>query len=295
MYSTDSLPPANLDATLGAAFVGLSVTLFIYSLNVGQLVLYLRTSHQDTWCFKSLILFLWLLDSAHVTFITMGIWQYTITSRGDLFAILRFVWAFGAQVFAMLVGNLIVRYIFAYRIWKLGGRRTVAPLLIGISSTWSAVMTTIITIRTVSSASWGKSKIIEFLMFSGSAAEIFGDSVIAIVMTRLLKRFRTGLASSDSIVQTFIVYSVNTGALTVLCISLSLITAFALPHSFVSLALYLIVGKLYLNSLLGTLNARSRLIAHPEESIPLLTTDIEIQFSDERDTMNEDCRQVDSP
>ena len=51
-------------------------------------------------------------------------------------------------------------------------------------------------------------------MYSGYGAEMLADSTIAVHMSLLLVRMRTGLRSSDTLVQTFVVYSINTGLLT---------------------------------------------------------------------------------
>ena len=51
---------------------------------------------------------------------------------------------------------------------------------------------------------------------------LLADSIIALSMSILLVRMRTGLRSSDSLVQTFVMYSINTGLLTTCVVSLFL-------------------------------------------------------------------------
>ena len=43
---------------------------------------------------------------------------------------------------------------------------------------------------------------------------MLADAIIAVCMSILLIRMRTGLRSSDSLVQTFVIYAINTGLLT---------------------------------------------------------------------------------
>ncbi|OCH92384.1 hypothetical protein OBBRIDRAFT_457060 [Obba rivulosa] len=114
-------------------------------------------------------------------------------------------------------------------------------------------------------SSWGQDKIIKWPVCSGYATDILGDAMIAFEVTRLLMRLCTGFKS------------INTGALTVLCTVLSLVSTFILPHSFAFLVVYFITGKLYLNSLLGTLNARSRIASPAEWTAPVLTYDVIVQ------------------
>jgi len=121
--------------------------------------------------------------------------------------------------------------------------------------------------------------------YMGYGAEIVADSIIAIAMTRLLSKFQSDLESFDnsrSILQKFLTYSINTGLLTTIFIGLSIVCYIFLPHSFAYLAFYFVFGKLYLNSLLGTLNARSRLRSPcpgPHTSA-LFTTEIVIHFTE---------------
>ncbi|OCH85180.1 hypothetical protein OBBRIDRAFT_785214 [Obba rivulosa] len=293
------VPDVNLDATLGVAFVGLAVTLFVYSLNLAQLVVYFRTSSQDSRAFKFVIFGLWILDTAHVALIVVGLWHFVLVLRGDLSSILQPAWPFAAQVYAMAISNLVVRDAFAYRIWHLSGQRSFIPVVIVSLSLYTAAMSGIYATEGVYSMSWITGRIREWAVFSGYGTEMLGDSIIAVAMTRLLISFRTGFQRSDSIVQTFIMYSVNTGALTILCTASSLISvrcaigcyplyrllsiltpqSIAIPRSFAFLAIYFVVGKLYLNSLLGTLNARMRLRLPEQGTAPLLTTEVGIQFS----------------
>ncbi|OCH89905.1 hypothetical protein OBBRIDRAFT_793802 [Obba rivulosa] len=108
----------------------------------------------------------------------------------------------------------------------------------------------------------------------GYCTEMLLDSIIAIAMTRLLFSFRTGFRDTDSILQTFVMYSINTGVLTIIFVLLSLICYVVIPTSFAFLAFNFVFGKLYLNSLLGTLNARSRLRPYAQQTSPILTTGI---------------------
>ncbi|EMD39886.1 hypothetical protein CERSUDRAFT_150619, partial [Gelatoporia subvermispora B] len=126
-------PPAStvdMHATAGAALIGLEVTLLVYSINLGQLVVYLRHTRQDGVAFKTLIVILWLLDSVHLAFIVMGFWQYAITGHGRIHGLLRPTWPFIAQVYIVTVSNLIVHNLFAHRIWKLSGGRKLWPVVI---------------------------------------------------------------------------------------------------------------------------------------------------------------------
>jgi len=91
----------------------------------------------------------------------------------------------------------------------------------------------------------------------GSAA--VADLLIAGSMVFLLKRARTGIPRTDSIITTLIIYAINTG-LTTSIVAVICVVCFAfMPINFIWLSFFWILGKLYANSLLANLNARETL------------------------------------
>ncbi|EMD35702.1 hypothetical protein CERSUDRAFT_74551 [Gelatoporia subvermispora B] len=236
----EPVPGIDLNATLGVAFIGLAVTIL------------------------STIFILWILDSVHVAIIVIGLWHYSLFDRGNPRKILQPIWPFGAQVYAMAVSDLIVRDVFAHRIWKLSGKRILIPTVIISLSLYTAAMSGIYATEGVYSVSWLTGRVrevatdlavafavptltlsIQWAVYSGYATEMLGDSIIAISMTRLLVKFRTGLRDSSLIAQELLISG----------------------------------PAVYLNSLLGTLNARARLSPPEEGTAPMLTTEIGIRFS----------------
>jgi len=82
------------------------------------------------------------------------------------------------------------------------------------------------------------------------------DLLIAGTLCTLLNFSRTGFQRSDAIINRLIIFSVNTGLLTSLCALASLISILVAGNTFVYIAFFFCLGRLYTNSLLATLNAR---------------------------------------
>jgi len=82
------------------------------------------------------------------------------------------------------------------------------------------------------------------------------DVLITVVLCVLLHRARTGIRSSDTVINILIAFTVQTGMLTSLCAIASLVTITALPNTFIYICFYFFMGRLYCNSLLATLNVR---------------------------------------
>ncbi|KAJ3730769.1 hypothetical protein C8R42DRAFT_771898 [Lentinula raphanica] len=83
------------------------------------------------------------------------------------------------------------------------------------------------------------------------------DLVITLAMVYNLDKSRTGLKKTDHVLNMLIIFTVNTGLITVVLSTASLICFLVLPQSIlVYVALETILPKCYLNSFLATLNSR---------------------------------------
>ncbi|PPQ93411.1 hypothetical protein CVT25_004728 [Psilocybe cyanescens] len=93
------------------------------------------------------------------------------------------------------------------------------------------------------------------ISINGTAAA--ADVIIAATMTYLLYSQRTGWASTDGMVNRLVIFTVNTGILTSMVALITLVIAVSLPNSPMYAAFYFITSKLYLNTMLASLNARN--------------------------------------
>ncbi|KIK56805.1 hypothetical protein GYMLUDRAFT_247583 [Collybiopsis luxurians FD-317 M1] len=86
-----------------------------------------------------------------------------------------------------------------------------------------------------------------------SALTAFADLLITGILSLLLQSAKTG---STVIINKLILFTINTGALTSFCSLASLISILAAPNSFIYMAFFFAMGRVYSNSLLASLNAR---------------------------------------
>jgi len=74
-----------------------------------------------------------------------------------------------------------------------------------------------------------------------------------------LYRKRSGIRSTRSIAHKIMLYTINTTGLTCLATVICLITYATMPTNLIFLAIYFVLPKLYLNSILSLLNFRKKL------------------------------------
>ncbi|KAG6835281.1 hypothetical protein H0H93_003168 [Arthromyces matolae] len=85
---------------------------------------------------------------------------------------------------------------------------------------------------------------------------VAGDVVIAGALCFFLHRSRTGFKKSNTMITKLILFAVSAGVLTSICCIACLIAILVWPSTLIYVGFYFLLGKLYTNSLLATLNAR---------------------------------------
>jgi len=101
------------------------------------------------------------------------------------------------------------------------------------------------------------------------------DISIAASLVYLLRGSRSGFKQTQSMVNKLIMFSINTGLVTSICAIMAFVSVLAWPDTFLYIALYLLISRLYANSLLATLNARASLAgagapsSHEDSQVPV--------------------------
>lgn len=258
------IPSFPLNATLGASFLGNIGASILYGISCIQTFIYYKRSGGDTIVLKSLILLLWILDTIHLAFVTHAVYSYAILDFGDYLSISKPLWCITSHVTISSLSDLIVRGLYCHRIWKLSQRNlwmTIAVASISLLSFASGFAFSI----------WGfqhpnyflaDAEQLSVFLYLNFVSGVVADSLIAVLLCVLLMRQRTGYSRTNTLLYTLLIYTVNTGVLSSCCALLCLLLYASLPGydrlSFV--AVYFVLPKLLLNSLLATLNARRKLM-----------------------------------
>jgi len=77
-----------------------------------------------------------------------------------------------------------------------------------------------------------------------------------VLVDALIHQSRSGIKKSDNMINTIILFTVNTGILTFSAATLHLVLFVASPTTGVHFAFHFMIAKLYTNSLYGSLNTR---------------------------------------
>ncbi|KDQ53886.1 hypothetical protein JAAARDRAFT_196997 [Jaapia argillacea MUCL 33604] len=263
-----------LDNSLGAAFLGNVVAAVFYGITNIQTYIYFKRDFGDGIYFKLMIVGLWALDGLHLAFITHSMYYYMVTSFSNFLAITVPTWSILAHVLVTSISDLIVRGVFAKRVWRLSGGNWYLTTAIAATTVFVFGGGMAYGIKAFSIHTYHDLDQIAWLMYATLASGVVADALIAVSLCILLNRNRTGFKKTDSVVSLLMMYTINTGLLTSLCAISTFVTYAVMPNNFIFIALYFILSKLYLNSLLTTLNARTTLRENlsTEVSIPMSHT-----------------------
>ncbi|KAF8903691.1 hypothetical protein CPB84DRAFT_1961064 [Gymnopilus junonius] len=254
-----SVPQINLNTTLGAAFVGHTVATALFGITSLQTFIFFKGNTKDRKWFKDLILLLWIIDFLHQIFMTHGVYDYLILNFGNAQAFSRPTWSLLSQVLTTCLSDLIVRSVFARRVWLLSGHKRILLFLIVTASVFVFAMGVAFAVRALITMSFLTLIQESWLLYGALGGSVVADGLITASLCKLLSQQRTGFKSTDSLITTLMLYSINTGLLTSVCATACFVTFAIWPHQFVFMGIYFALGKLYINSLLAVLNTRESL------------------------------------
>ncbi|KAI0828860.1 hypothetical protein BC628DRAFT_1171745 [Trametes gibbosa] len=250
---------APLDGTMGPLLIGVIICAVFYGVSLSQMYYYYTRYPRDPLYLKVLVAAVWCTDTVHQAMISHSVYWYLVTEFGHPEAVGLLSATMIPEVFFQAFTGLFVQSFFAARVWKLSGRRLyiVVPVIGLILAEFSVAMA--YAVQALSFKTFADLGKIKALSISINAFAAAGDVVIALVLCTILQTSKTGFEKSNLLVNRLIIFSVNTGLLTSVCACISLITVLALPNTFVYICFFFLIGRLYSNSLLATLNARKAL------------------------------------
>jgi len=252
----------NLDTTWGSILAAVFVSLVFYGISILQMFIYYVRYPKDTFILKSLVAFVFVLNTLHTFLISAGVWQCLILHFGDETFLL---YTHTPMLIAVVVTSAIsssVQSFFIYRIWSLTRNRfkwvfpvvlipfVVAQLVLGAFYTVTAMPN-----DTSITAISGPLLVRVANVLNGAATAV--DITITIALCTLLIMGRTGFEDTDQMILRLIFISVNTGLWSAIFAFLSVILLVIYPNDLIFTALYYPLGTVYCNTLLASLNARS--------------------------------------
>ncbi|KJA28299.1 hypothetical protein HYPSUDRAFT_33631 [Hypholoma sublateritium FD-334 SS-4] len=224
-----------------------------------QSLLYFKLFPNDGTPLKSLVLIVWAFDLAHTALVWASLWDYMITNIANVSYGEYIPETIALTIVLTAILTFLTQCFFAHRIFHLSRRNwyITAPVVI-------------LAVGRLACACVSGAEMIEMQYFEnfrakfrwlfsmGLALSSGADILITALLFILLRKSKADSVSLDDIIDACILYTFEIGSLTSVTTVVSLICWVVLDDSLIFLGLHFLIGKLYANSLLASLNSRQR-------------------------------------
>lgn len=244
------------DDSFGAFLVGVVVSAMLYGVTCVQTWYYFSRYFSDPWHVRLLVSAVFISDSIHQALITHTVYTYLVTDFGNVSELEKLVWSLSVEVLFNGFTGLMVQSFFTMRLYRLSKKNIFATASVLSLVIAEFVLVVIYVAKALELTTFIQVPQIKPLSMSVNAVAAAGDILITIFLCISLQQSRTGLHQSDTLINKLMLFSINTGLLTSICAVMSLISILVWPDTYVYIAFYFCLGRLYCNSLLATLNVR---------------------------------------
>ncbi|KAM5544789.1 hypothetical protein V8D89_001687 [Ganoderma adspersum] len=261
-----SVPP--IDNTFGAVLIATFLATTLYGLVFHQCYRYFKLYPNDGVWVKSLVVFTLVFETFHIVLSTHVCYYYLVTSASDPDARRSSVWSLRLlSVVTALVG-VPSQIFFARRIFRLGGRRyRVLVFLAFILFAGEFGLLCAGTIEGFIFKPFSEFQRHTWLITTGAGIGFVADGFITAVLVNLLRSKHIGVKRMDVLLNTLVLYTINTGLLTGTLDLLAFLFGLIYPNNLIYVGFGIITTKLYANSLLAALNTRNSLRYGPNCAI----------------------------
>ncbi|THV03626.1 hypothetical protein K435DRAFT_962341 [Dendrothele bispora CBS 962.96] len=246
------------DNTLGALSIGYVVASILFGIMSVQSFRYFQVFAKDPVQLKVLVAGLWILDTLQLFFIGDALYFWMVSNYANPKSLADSTWSFNMGIFTTNSIVLIVEMFFAYRVFTVSKNVWLALVIATLSLCyWGFELATLI--RTFQLVKVELFFEFQWIASTGLACAAVADLLIAASLSFYLHQSRTGIKTTDSVINKLLLYAINTGLLTSVFALIDMICFLTMPSNLIHIAFNLMIGKLYTNSLLASLNVRTSL------------------------------------
>ncbi|KAL4262181.1 hypothetical protein AB1N83_005904 [Pleurotus pulmonarius] len=252
-----SVSPSAFARSIAPLLLGVIFASPLYGVAVAQGIAYYRNYRRDPKFVKYSIALLLLIDSAHTFSLANATIVWYLRAEPDA----QYTIGMLVSTFLSYVTTAFVQSAFTLRVWILYGKRWLIPSILGIFVLFQLVGGLGMSSNMV--ATGQLSGMHDTISIGFGCLELVSamicDIMISSTLVYFLRTSRSGIKTSDSLIDKLIVYVIGIGALSSVFALLNLLTWLILPDDVIFVIFHSIISKLYVNSLLVTLNSRQRL------------------------------------
>ncbi|KAJ8518247.1 hypothetical protein ONZ45_g4682 [Pleurotus djamor] len=248
--------------------IGYVLATALYGITVTQTFLYFRNYAKDHIGIKLIVVLLWALDTSATALVSYSLYSYLVKDFGKpVFAIDVIPRSFAAENGVMTGIIFITQSFFAYQIWIVSRNKSLTGVIVVLSI--AAFVLGIVDTNTIYEnnnlqALDRKTDNIIRGTIKGLAA--LADILMAGGLIFYFRTKRTGVPQTEHILDKLVMYAASRGSLAAFAQIIYFIVFTAFPQHVYWQPVHQIISKLYVNSVLASLNARSILRSDRERA-----------------------------
>ncbi|PAV14624.1 hypothetical protein PNOK_0970200 [Pyrrhoderma noxium] len=255
-----------LEQTLGYQLIGVFLSLAVYGITVLQTYIYFtRFKDRDSKPLLFLVFGLWVLDTTCSALVAHSLYDVLVANWGVPQSLTTAPVTFMLENGFTVLVTILVQLFLAHRVWLVTGRRDyITPLVIAFLSLCGCAGGLALTSKIF--MVHGSVEAIEnehFIKVACSINQGFSaaaDFIITLSLCfylRINKDNDSGLTRTNNVIETLMTYFITRGILTATIQILALATFVGLNSQQNWMLWHLLLSKVYVNTLLAILNART--------------------------------------
>ncbi|KAH9848450.1 hypothetical protein C2E23DRAFT_844072 [Lenzites betulinus] len=243
---------------LRAILLGTCTVLIFYGLMGHQTYRYFYLYPNDVALLKVLVAILMSLETFHSMLCIHMCYYYLTTNYFNPMALLTEVWSLRIIPLATGIAVFVCHGFYFRRVYLIGGRYRLLMMLVPTLMFAELVFAIAATVATpeMFEQSLFDLEHYTWLISTGFGCAVGVDLILTSSLISVLQRRRTGFKRTDSMIDILIVYTINTGLLTGIISTLSLIISLVYPNKFLYIGFSIVAAQCYANSVLAVLNSR---------------------------------------
>ncbi|KZV82159.1 hypothetical protein EXIGLDRAFT_730124 [Exidia glandulosa HHB12029] len=248
-----------VDDSFGAWYIGQQFATLLLGVSILQTWMFWTNSERDPAHLKALVIFLLVLGLGFNALVSAGLYHFLVSSIGNPEAMMEVPWTLKAEPFLSAANVFIVQWFYAFRLFRLTRNYAllIVVMLLGASQLATGYAAAVFQLGLTGTIVSGTAQ--KNLACASLAVDLVVDAIITAAMVHFLRTHRTGIKSTESLMNTLTNYTLASGFSTFVCSCVILGTYVALPDTQIYSGISFLLPHLYTNSLLALLNARRSL------------------------------------
>ncbi|KIY65860.1 hypothetical protein CYLTODRAFT_378725 [Cylindrobasidium torrendii FP15055 ss-10] len=248
----------SIQDTFGALLTGGLIAMTIYGITTLQVYFYYMT-YNDPRALKITVALIWALDTLHSGFMCDSLHQYLITNYANPSAMAEGNWSLISSILVNVILATAVQIFFTVKIHTLCPPR------------YKWLVSSVIMVIVLAHFAFGLETVAQFYVrrtfkklkdvkyiavYPFGITAILGDVVVAAALCILLEQNRSEYADTNHLVTSLIGYAISRCLLTAAVAVVEIAMFMTRPTSFYPYAVDFVIGKLWANAFLASLNQR---------------------------------------